>query len=435
MFSKTKKKIVLSIMAALLLFLAVTLLSVYAFSFLSVKKQNTEMLDRYVSMYSLESQPGSQIPAVPSGQDEYGNADEISLPEEGFPGAPEEGLLPPSEGALFQLSTFYSAAFSAEGEVLAVDTGQQGIYAEKEICEFAREILSRGKSDGMSDRLLYQVEKREEYTLVAFMDLTQTEESMHTLLRNTLLAGVVAAGILFFVSIFLANMIVKPLEEHDRKEKQFISDAGHELKTPVAVISANAELLEREIGNNEWLTNIRYENERMGNLVGKMLKLSRAENTAFTPEPIDLSLLVEREVLPFEGIAFEHDMAIELNAAEKIVVNGNEQELGQLISILTDNAISHGTGNSIIYIDLRKDHRQALLTVKNKAGEIPEAERENVFDRFFRTDESHGDSNGHYGLGLPIAKAITVAHKGRIRMDWENGMVIMTVRLPLGQSK
>ena len=160
----------------------------------------------------------------------------------------------------------------------------------------------------------------------------------------------------FFLSVFLARKIVNPLEESYQKQKQFISDAGHELKTPVSVVSANAELLSREIGDNQWLQNIQYENERMGMLVGQLLDLARTENVTPQMEHIDFSRLVAGESLPFESVAFEKGLTLNTNITSNIGVIGNSTQLKQLVSILLDNAIRHSKDQGEVWLTLTKEH-------------------------------------------------------------------------------
>lgn len=421
MFSKTRKKIVLSIMAVLILLLAATLIAVYGSSYYSVHKQNIEMLERYADIYSLDALPGEGLPSAPP--------DIGELPETGeLPDAPPDES---ADGNLFQLSDFYSAAISEDGKVLAVDNGRSALYTEEQVIGLANEILAENKTSGHIGHFIYIVQDRDGYTLAAFMDTSLTEDSMRKVLINTVIAGAVAVIILFFAAVYLAKVIIRPLEENDRKQKQFISDAGHELKTPVSVISANSEILSKEIGDNEWLSNIRYENERMGSLVSDLLELSRAENAAYQAEDINLSRLVVREVLPFESVAFEKGLTLNCETEPDIMVKGNSKQLCQLISILTDNAISHSSGGAVS-VELVRERRNAVIRVRNCGEEIPEKIRDRMFDRFYRIDEVRGDEGRHYGLGLAIAKAITETHKGRITADCRDGEIIFTVSIPAG---
>ncbi len=157
--------------------------------------------------------------------------------------------------------------------------------------------------------------------------------------------------------------------------------------------------------------------------------LSHAEDRADMTEDVDLSMLTQQEILPFESVAFEHGLTLASQITDGIIVKGNRNQLGQIVSILTDNAISYGDRGGEILVSLQKVHRRAVLTVEN-AGEIPETDMVQLFDRFYRGDESREGSEGHFGLDLPITKAIIEAHRGEIIDSCENGKAIFTVTLP-----
>ncbi|MDE5649205.1 MAG: GHKL domain-containing protein, partial [Oscillospiraceae bacterium] len=269
------------------------------------------------------------------------------------------------------------------------------------------------------------------YILFAFKDNTIINESMDTLFRYTLIFGGLTIILLFFLAVYLARRIVKPLEESYQKQKQFISDAGHELKTPISVVNTNAEILSREIGNNKWLANIQYENERMGVLVTQLLELSRIENVFTATEQIDFSRLVSGEALPFESMAFENGHTLCSNITENIIVKGNSTQLKQLVSILLDNAIRHGDKNTNIQLILKAEHGSADLSVINAGTEIPTEKRDLLFERFYRVDSARNGDDGHYGLGLSIAKAITVSHGGKINVRCDHGMIEFKVQIPI----
>nr|MCR5138062.1 HAMP domain-containing histidine kinase [Oscillospiraceae bacterium] len=247
--------------------------------------------------------------------------------------------------------------------------------------------------------------------------------------HNVLIIGGASIVILFFISLFLSRRIIRPLEANDKQQKQFIYDARHELKTPVAVISTNAELLSRELGENEWLANIQYENERMGDLVKQLLDLSRAENTETLMETVDLSRIVTGEVLAFESVAFDQGKTIRSDIDEGIHVMGNQAQLTQLTSILLDNAVRHGTGDQI-ELSLKLYGHAAVLSAVNDGDEIPAEKREHLFDRFYRVDEARNSEGHHYGLGLSIAKAVAERHGGTIRVNCQDGKIRFTVSIP-----
>ncbi len=419
MFKKSRRKIVAAIMFVLMLLWVGTLGIIYASSYFEMKKQNEQMLLAHAQMYNLPNAFDQMMP--PNGPRPDGNP--------GF----KPGFDP--ESPKFQLSTFYSVAVSDKGEILEIKNDSPTVYASDDLARMAKDIIKDGKRTGTKDNLTFLKTDKNGYILVVFMDNTVVNESAVTLFRYTLIFGGVALVVFFFLSVFLARKIVAPLEESYQKQRQFISDAGHELKTPVSVVSANAELLSRQIGDNQWLQNIQYENERMGLLVGQLLDLARTENVTPQMEHIDFSRLVAGEMLPFESVAFEKGLVLNSNITNGITVEGNSTQLKQLTSILLDNAIRHSKPDSEVRLTLTKDHGITELSVINMGDEIPAEHRERIFERFYRVDTARNGEDQHYGLGLAIAKAIVDAHHGHIEVHCYNGLVEFRASIPATKEK
>ena len=419
MFKKSRKKIVAAIMSVLVLLWVGTLGIIYASSYFEMKKQNEQMLQAHAQMYNLPNAFDQMMP--PNGPRPDGNP--------GF----KPGFDP--ESPKFQLSTFYSVAVSYKGEILEIKNDPPTVYANDDLTQMAKDIIKDGKSTGTKDNLTFLKTDKNGYVLVVFMDNTVVNESAMTLFRYTLIFGGVALVLFFFLSRFLAKKIVAPLEESYQKQRQFISDAGHELKTPVSVVSTNAELLSKELGDNQWLQNIQYENERMGLLVGQLLDLARTENVTPQMESIDFSRMVAGEMLPFESVAFEKGLVLNSNITNGITVEGNSTQLKQLISILLDNAIRHSKPDGEVRLTLTKDHGIAEISVINKGDEIPAEHRKRIFERFYRVDTARNGEDKHYGLGLAIAKAIVDAHHGHIEVHCYNGLVEFCASIPAAKEK
>lgn len=415
MFKKSRRKIVAAIMSVLVLLWVGTLGVIYASSYFEMAHQNQEMLQAHAELYALpQSFEGMTPPGIP------------------VPGS-NQNITPgfDQQSPMFRLSTFYTVAVSYDGEVIEIKNEPPTIHTDDELEKLAQSIIKGNKSNGSQDNLAFYKTDKGGYTLVTFMDNTVINESAVTLFRYTLIFGGVALILFFFLSVFLARKIVHPLEESYQKQKQFISDAGHELKTPVSVVSANAELLSREIGENQWLQNIQYENRRMGMLVVQLLDLARTENVAPQMEHIDLSRLVAGEALPFESVAFEKGLVLNTNITKGIDVQGNSTQLKQIVSILLDNAIRHSKEQGEVYLSLTKEHNLAKLSVINKGDEIPTEQLKQIFERFYRVDTARNGEDKHYGLGLAIAKAIVTAHKGQIEVLCYNGLVEFQIHLPI----
>ncbi len=395
----------------LILLLVGTLFVIYIASYTELTRANRRLLEQYVEEYYL------------SGDENL----------EGFVQAPVDVIQP--HGPRLDLSTFYSVAVSKSGQILQADTADVATIDENTLIELAVEIIDSGKHDGFEQHLIYRVEDKGGYILVAFLDNTLMLENAGILLNYTLIFGGAALIVLFFIALFLANWIVSPLEESYKRQKQFISDAGHELKTPVAVMNANLELLSREVGENQWLSNIQYENDRMSGLISQLLDLARTENVMPTMEIVQLSHLVYGETLPFETIAYEHGLKLESYIDEDIQVYGNSIQLKQLSSILLDNAIHHSSNGNEVVLHLKKEKNHVLLSVINSGEAIPDEQKKYLFERFYRAGAARSEEGHQYGLGLAIAKAIVTVHKGTIQVRCADGKIEFLVKLPAAKQK
>ena len=414
MFKRTRRKIVAAIMTILVLLWGGTLGLIYASSYSEMIRHNREMLRERAEMY--------ELPQSIHGEESQKGLEEV----EGIDSAPDKR----PEAPEIQRATFYMVAISYEGDILAIENDSPHTYSDEELKELAQHVMEENKNYGVELELAYYKVDKGGYTLVAFNDNTVMNGGARVLFRYTLIFGAVMFILFFFLSEFLARKILAPLEENYQKQKKFISDAGHELKTPVSVVSANVELLSREIGDNQWLQNIQYENERMGILIAQLLELARTENVTPQMENLDFSRLVAGEALPFESLAFEKGLVLNSNITNDIGVEGNSTQLKQIVSILLDNAIRHSDGPGEVSLDLTKEHGFATLSVINKGDEIPVEQRKLIFDRFYRVDTVRNGEDKHYGLGLAIAKAIAASHKGHIQVKCFNGLVEFKVKIP-----
>lgn len=427
-FSRSRCRIVVIIMSVFLLVFAGTLTAIYILSYQELYQDNLDMLEMYVEQYSENGNPNQEQSDPP----EQGNTAE----PEGMPaqdGRQDAGSFPSGDnppdkdGARYVLSSFYSVAFDSDGQAYSVDTGDGVLYSEAQITEVAETLLNEGKSEGTFGNFVYCIESEDSYTLVVLMDNTLASDSFNTLFRNTLLLGIAMVIVLLLCAMALARWIIRPLEESDRRQKQFISDAGHELKTPVSVIEANAELLEREIGTNQWLHNIRFESGRIAGLVNELLALAKTERETIQMEELNFSRLVMGGILPFESIAFESGRQLNYQIADDIMINGNAGQLSQMVSILMDNAFSHSEGEGDVSVQLFEEKSSVYLTVSNP-GDISEEDREAVFTRFYKRDAERNDTE-HYGLGLTIAKNIVINHHGEIHAECAEERVIFIVKM------
>lgn len=410
MFKQTRLKIVIAIIALLVCIFAGSITAICGVGYSAANKRSFELLNDYTENYQL-------TPSDFTGDENPGGEDGDSSEK-------------PNETPVFRLSTFYSVALDDNGNVLKIENSGE-LYNDSELSLKAKEILAEEnrKTEGKDGGLVYVVSDKGSYTLVAFKDVTVFNDVIKIFIKIVVTFGCVTLLILCVVSFFIARSIVKPLEDSYKKQKQFVSDAGHELKTPLSAINVNADMLAREIGDNKWLSNIQYGNGRMNELVQQLLILARTEKVSMPKEKLDFCRLTAGEVLPLESVAYEKNITIKTEMEESVFVYGNSAQLKQLVSILLDNAVQYSTGNEVS-LAISKERRSVRLTVINEGKAMESDHKRNIFERFYRVDDSHDNSDGHYGLGLAIAKAIVTAHNGKIVVDCFDGKVRFTVTLP-----
>ena len=282
-------------------------------------------------------------------------------------------------------------------------------------------------------------------TIVLMDGSSYRNENLLTILLS-FAAFLGASGLFALLAWMLSKRIVKPVEENLLAQKRFIADASHELKTPLTVIDANAAVLEKSIGENKWLGYIQEETGRMSQLVKELLQLSRLdeeqkEGKAPEPEDFDLAEAAMEAALPFESLAYEKGLELEMDLPESVSAKGYPQEIHQVIGILLDNAIKHSDAGQKVYLQIGqqtqrhgiREEKQAEIIVTNVGSEIPPEALPHLFDRFYKADPSRTseEKGNSYGLGLAIAKAIVDKHQGTIRAESKNGQTTLTVSLPI----
>ena len=302
-----------------------------------------------------------------------------------------------------------------------------GTYANLENTDALRDILSQcleqNQTEGTVEdyHLRYLVEDNGLYRKLAFVDMSMEQATLARVIRSYLVIALAALLVLLGIAAAASRWVTRPVERAWRQQRQFLSDASHELKTPLTVILSNAELLEGAALPEKparWSGNIRCEAEQMRTLVEQMLTLARADNGVrpAAMEPVNFSDVATECVLSFEPVAFEAGKPLEDHVAEDVTVTGDKDRLRHLISILLDNAVKYGAPGGTITLTLERTERQARLTVANPGDPIPPEHLPHLFERFYRADSSRGEQSG-FGLGLSIADTIAREHKGSLRAE------------------
>ena len=299
-------------------------------------------------------------------------------------------------------------------------------------------VVADGREGGilLEQDLRFAARTTFEGVRIAFSDYGQERSE----LRSTIAAGCGFAALtlllFFLVSRFLSAWALRPVEKAWEQQRRFLSDASHELKTPLTVVMANTNILlsepEKAVEAQEkWLKSTEFEVERMRDLVEQMLFLARSEEDGGmeTAEPVNLSALLTASALGFEAVAFEAGVTIETELTDGIFISGSAEKLRRMADILLDNAVKYVGGEKQAHLTLAQEDGKTVLTVTNPAELADPTQIDHFFDRFYRAEEAR--STGGYGLGLSIAKAIAEAHGGAISASYAAGRMILMVKLPL----
>ena len=316
---------------------------------------------------------------------------------------------------------YFTVQINPFGEYVVSGTSYHDLTDEGFLQELIQYVYTAQETQGIIDRyeLRFCLRSGPGIQRIAFVDISGQKAALASLVQASLLIGVLSLVMFLGISILLARWAVKPVERAWQQQKQFVSDASHELKTPLAVIMSNAELLRESDRDEETaersVSGILTMCGQMRHLVESLLELARADNGQVRKsfETVDLSGLVSDGLLPFEPVLYEKGIVLESCIENGICVTGNARYLGQVVDILLDNAGKYATPGIVDVKLSRQGKGQCLLTVANPGEPIAQGELEKIFERFYRTDQARSRT-GSFGLGLSIAKSIVQEHKGKI---------------------
>lgn len=313
-------------------------------------------------------------------------------------------------------SRYFSVSFDESGEVASTDTGMIAAVDERQAAEYAVKAYADGARKGFLGDYRFARTETDGCALIVFLDCGRMLESFRSfLLTSVAIAAIGLVSVFVLISVFSAR-IVRPVAESYEKQKRFITDASHELKTPLAIIEADADVLETDAGANEWLEDIRAQTVRLSELTKSLVALSRMEEDASQFQMIDfpVSDVVAEAAQSYQAPAKVQDKRFEARVQPMLTLHGDEKALRQLVGILLDNALKYTPEGGVISLALERQGRSLRLSVTNTAENIDPASLDRLFDRFYRADASRSSSTGGYGIGLSIAQAIVTAHRGKI---------------------
>lgn len=331
-------------------------------------------------------------------------------------------------------AVYFTVRYAASGEARA-DVSRMADVTEDDVLALAQPLHEAGSNAGTVGSYRYCAASQPDgSTLYVFLDTASQTGSVVRVMLLSLLLGLLAWGLMLLLVFLLSKRAIRPIAENMEKQRSFVTDAGHEIKTPLAIIQANTEAMELRTGENKYTKNIREQVTRLSGLMQDLLTLAKADEsrTAETATLFSLSELVQATGESFQAPMELRGLQLDARIAPDVTLKGDRALITRLASILMDNAVKYASEQSTLHLSLTKTDRHALLTLENQCGSLPDCPPEKLFDRFYRADEARTQKTGGYGIGLSAARAIAEAHKGSISAAYENeNTILFTVKLPM----
>lgn len=325
-------------------------------------------------------------------------------------------------------SRYFSVLISESGEIIRAETERIISVDEKTAESYAEAVIESGNTSGFINDYRYIVTKSEEKTRkgerITFLDCGRKLQTFNSFMLASIFMSAIGFLAVSAVIIILSERIIKPVSESYEKQKRFITDAGHELKTPLTIINANVALLEADPEDADCLSDIKQQSERLAALTNNLVYLAKLDEKEASIEKVELpfSDIINETVSSFRAIAQAQNKELVCSIQPLLSIKGNHTALQQLVTVLTDNALKYSPENSSIEITLRKRNRNIELTVSNTSlSPVKKESLTHIFDRFYRTDSSRNSETGGHGIGLSVAQKIVEAHNGKISVYTTDG--------------
>lgn len=318
---------------------------------------------------------------------------------------------------------YFTVTVDEDGNVTDCDLDRIAAVDEETAEEYTQTVQQKSQTTGFQGIYRYRVTETEDGEKYVFLDCRREISNFRTVLVTTISVSLLGLAAVFVLVVIFSRMVFRPVEESIQKQKRFITDASHELKTPLTIIDANTEVMEMESGESQWTKSTRKQIQRLSGLVQQLVTLSRLDEEKGLEEKCDfcISEAVSECVQPYEALAQAREKNLTLNIEENLSYTGDERSIRQLVGILMDNAVKYSAENGSIILTLKKKGKKIFLEVYNDADNLPQGKLDVLFERFYRLDSSRNSGTGGSGIGLSVAKAIVQAHKGRITAENKNG--------------
>ncbi len=326
-------------------------------------------------------------------------------------------------------SVYFTVRTDSSNNIMSVDVNRIANISEKDAEEIFHKIVSSGASEGKIQSFRYKssIDEKDNSKIYLFLDTTQTGNAVLRVLLLSLLIGFFCWIAMLLLILLLSKKAIRPVAENIERQKQFVTDAGHEIKTPLAIILSNTEAMELYNGESKWSKNIKEQVHRLNGLMQNLLTLAKSDESSMdiAKETVSLSELTENVTDMFYENAKLTNICIEKNIAQNITCSVNKELFSMLISILMDNAVKYSNQNGKISVFLNQKEKHIHLEISNTCDYLPQCPADRLFDRFYRADSARTQKSGGYGIGLSAAKSIVHLHKGTISAKYKNNNTIV----------
>lgn len=327
----------------------------------------------------------------------------------------------------------YSTSVVLKNKTIMVLSNSLKETTDKDILSMTQELQKSGKRFGSIDDYIYLVRiLKSGNTVYIFVNNKEALQNSKQFFIVSIFIFLLSVIVFTIISYYLSRWMTKPSEKAIKNQKIFVANISHDLKTPITIIRANADLIENEVKNKKSIKYIQQETEKLNHLVNEMLTLTRIDNTISKEnfKSFNFGDSLFDVVLPFESVAYEKGIHFNINIDESTTYFGDENNIQKLAEILIDNAMSYTAKDGIVDVDAYENSKAVTLSVTNTGEPISDEKKVEIFDRFYRESKSRESTGNHYGLGLSIANTIVKKHNGKISIESKNGKNTFTVILP-----
>lgn len=430
MIKTLQKKFIITAMAAITVLILVLLGTINGINIWRVHNESDNTMNMLLDTESknapspMDNAEAPENPADMQPPEDMGTPEDIGNPyDEPYKKPGMNDIFNPAISEdMVMAARYFSARVDSDGDIVYVDVSHISSVDEAEAMEYVQQVIGGSSKEGSFDNLHYQIRESADGqgSVIVFLNVSNIRRTILSVLIISIIIGLVGWILMLLLVIGLSKHAIRPIAANIERQKQFVTDAGHEIKTPLAIILANTDAMELHNGESKWSKNIRSQAERLSGLMKNLLSLSKMDegNLNTVMEDVDISRLSKDIVEAFlESAELKNiDLGVDIN--DNIKVHANKEHMTQLINILMDNAIKYTPEDGHIRFTLHEGHHNCIIKCQNSCETLPDVPAGRLFDRFYRGDSARTQKNGGYGIGLSVAKAIAEMYKGKISAEY-----------------